>query len=105
MVEGLTHLPVVQVSLENDQVTSGEVNEEIGSLRGKTPKGETGTPEGVALVSMYENDYNVSFELLRLKSCVITHLNLPSCTYFFHRRPITLNMSMSSSLASGNKYP
>jgi hypothetical protein len=33
------------------------------------------------------------------------YLNLPSFSYDFHRRPMTLNQSISSSVASGNKYP
>lgn len=41
---------MVQVSLEDDQITGGQLDKEIGSLGGQTPEGETGAPEGVALI-------------------------------------------------------
>ena len=109
VVTVVPELPVVQVSLEDDQVRGGELNEEIGSLGDQAPEGESGAPEGVALVPVKKRKSRMQ----RLAPCSCqtsaparsTHLNLPSFSYCFHRRPITLNMSISSSEASGNKYP
>lgn len=46
----VSQLSVVQVSLEDDQVRGGEFEEKIRRLSGETPEGESGAPEGMALV-------------------------------------------------------